>query len=150
MPHHFPALRAQLAADIGAVLAEYPKDPARIVFGQPLKPILNVPNAVVRTLVERENEGRSVDENYGFEIEMRLPKYDPEATDRETCLFGAADKLIMRLAPFDSDEVPEADPYYADVGHGREVTAVTPGYDDPASPFCSIKLGFRVGTTIYQ
>ncbi|GEM_PF-7014631 len=153
MPHHFPLLKAQIAADVVAVLSEYPSDPpaAPVVrFGQPRKPIRTYPHAVVRATVERELEGRSVEESYGFDIDLRLPPPDPQTVDTEEYLFAVADELIMRLAPFAPDGVPIASGPYAGVGYLRQVVSVTPGDDADSDPFCSVKVGFSVRTTVYQ
>ena len=144
---HYQALKDQLKADLAAVLSTYGGSP-RISFGRPRKPISSYPQAIVRTVLEREVEGRSVEESYGFVIDLRLPL--PASGDAEDRQMEAADALTMRLAPYAVASVPDPPEDYGGVGYLPQVTSIVPGEDEDTNDFCSVKLGFSVRTTVHQ
>jgi hypothetical protein len=148
MPHHFSLIREALRTDIVAVLEELGE--TKVLFGAPLKPIRSYPHAVVRSSVERKNVVRQVQETYSFDIELRLPAQDPQVIDRESFLYLWADRLVMRFAPYDGLDVPEAVGPYAGVATLRRVDSVVPQDDKDTDPYCSVRISFSCMATIYQ
>ncbi len=149
--NHYAGLQAQIAADIKASQAYTASQPIR--FGMPIKPITGVSHAVVNTSVSRENVGRHVNEQWTFNIALRVLKSEiPANNDSETYLMQVAFNLVYYLAPFNLLALPAPATEYAGVGNRRRVTSIEPtdGSESDADTFFTVVVEFVVFTVAYQ
>lgn len=150
MPAHFSTLKEQLKADLQSVLGSS----AVIVFGRPRRPIDTYPHAKVISSIARDFQVvRSVQEDYSFEIEVRLAvptegAYPEDGTEGLT--MASAESLIALLAPMSIDTMPTPAGPYAGVGTYRRVSAVRSLDTHDEDGYIGYRLTFACFCTVNQ
>lgn len=150
MSVHYATLKAQLLADLQTALGST----AVIVFGRPRRPIEVYPNARVLTRCTRDFQGvRSVQEDYSFEIEVRIAvptegAYPEDGSEGLT--MAAADTLLDLLAPYDTVSMPTPAGPYAGVGTYRRVSEVRNLDTQDDDGYIGYRLTFACFCTVNQ
>lgn len=150
MPAHYATLKAQLKADLYTALGAT----AVLVFGRPRRAIETYPNARILTRIPREFQGvRSVQENYAFDIEVRLDlpsegAYPEDGSEELT--MAAADTLLDLLAPFDTASMPTPAGPYAGVGTYRRVSEVRSLDTRDEDGYIGYRMTFECFCTVNQ
>ncbi|RYG99966.1 MAG: hypothetical protein EON58_02015 [Alphaproteobacteria bacterium] len=140
---HYWRLRRQLEADITAAWGT-----PLIYFGQPSASAKGQ-RATVRVARSRARSGRQVYETWSFSIWGSWAT-GWEVRDGDGYLDDQANLLILRLAPYDEDAIPEVSPDYAGIGFNPKVTEVRyidGTTDDPAR---GVLVEFTITTKVYQ